>query len=500
MVHDNESVNLLLAAEDFSPEEFKANHHFFQYEEGMIKQLMAHGPILLKGGRGTGKSALMREAARRLNEQPYCKDVLGIYLSLRHLPLLRTRGKEYEKELLRILSDKVDEVSQQLFQKSFSSAYEVYEMYNNLTELANSVNKRIVLFFDDAAHIGREATLEEFFDIFRTLSSSHVSCKAAIYPGVTRFGSRFDIYNDATIVEIQRREGNTGFSEFFQSIMETRFPHVKTEQIFSKDLPIEKIARFLGMAVVGNVRSYVKACATLFSDETHKNIGYQKLSETLLTVSSDYYWPMIEEVKLKLGIYESLIEPAQELAEKIYASCGEKKAMTCIIHRDLIAELNKLIEILEYCGFISKREASRGMKSGGRGSRYFLNLCNLLEKVPGSRLTKELFDEWDSNKIEDVQFSKASALSKITLADNISHTPNEEEVLSILELPIEKLKKSNIFPYGITDNKLELLRDRGFTTVFDLANAKDEDILCIDGIGPKTLNRLKNVIGQAIWM
>lgn len=37
MVYENETVNLLLAAEDFSNEEFVRNHHFLSYEESIIK-------------------------------------------------------------------------------------------------------------------------------------------------------------------------------------------------------------------------------------------------------------------------------------------------------------------------------------------------------------------------------------------------------------------------------------------------------------------------------
>ena len=84
-----EHADLILACEDFSNEEFLEFHCFFAYEENILAQLMAHGPVLLKGGRGTGKSALLREAARRLNSKPD-SPTYGIYMSLRHLPLLRS--------------------------------------------------------------------------------------------------------------------------------------------------------------------------------------------------------------------------------------------------------------------------------------------------------------------------------------------------------------------------------------------------------------------------
>ena len=92
-------ADLILACEDFSPEDFEKYHCFYKYEENIIAQLMAHGPVLLKGGRGAGKSALLREADRRLKLEN--SSACGIYLSLRHLPLLRSQGKQYEDEFLR---------------------------------------------------------------------------------------------------------------------------------------------------------------------------------------------------------------------------------------------------------------------------------------------------------------------------------------------------------------------------------------------------------------
>lgn len=86
-------------------------------------------------------------------------------------------------------------------------------------QLSTKIQKRIVLFFDDAAHIGRETSLKEFFDIFRTLSSNTVSCKAAIYPGVTEFGSRFDLLNDANVIDIARNEENPSFSSFSRKLL-----------------------------------------------------------------------------------------------------------------------------------------------------------------------------------------------------------------------------------------------------------------------------------------
>lgn len=44
------------------------------------------------------------------------------------------------------------------------------------------------------------------------------------------------------------------------------------------------------------------------------------------------------------------------IAEIIYKECGEKKATTFIMHRNLVNKYAKPLEILEYAGFISKEK------------------------------------------------------------------------------------------------------------------------------------------------
>lgn len=487
-----EHTDLILACEDFSNEEFSNFHCFFSYEEGILAQLMAHGPVLLKGGRGTGKSALLREAARRLNSS-VTSPTFGIYMSLRHLPLLRSQGHQYETEFLRILYDKVKEVTS-VFGCEVEPFSDVYATHQSLNHLSDKLQKRLVLLFDDAAHIGREAGLEEFFDIFRTLSSNKVSCKAAIYPGVTKFGTRFDVYNDAKIIDITRRKEQPDFQKFFLEVMKSRFYTQIEKCDFSSALHIEEVAEFLGMAVLGNVRSFIQGCAMLF--EYDQKISLTSMSETMLRLASDFFWPMLEEVKIKIGMYAPLMDGSIQLAEKIYSECGNRKSTSFIIHRQWVSKYSKPLEILEYVGFIAKREASRSLKSGGRGTRYALNLCNTLENVSGSRLTQELFSSWMENTQEDTQFSASTNV----FDGIIVGSPDSSQEIGILSLPISVLKKSKLFPNGLTEDKIQRLEARGWNTVGEVAEKSDAELQEIEMIGPKTVMRIKNTVEQAIWM
>lgn len=486
--------SLVLAAEDCPTEEFERLHVFLNHEEKIIGALCAHGPVLIRGGRGSGKSALMIEASRRLKVES--SPAIGIYLSLRNVPLLRSCGAEYERLLCELLSREINRTFTSLdFPTSIiPQLNDVSNLQFKLRDLAEAAGKRLVLLFDDVAHIGRETSLEEFFGIFRTISNSVVSCKASIYPGVTRFGIRFDVYNDATVIDLSRDERGAGYSDFFEKVLNARFPRLYSKLENGRNISVREVSTFFGRTVVGNMRGFVIACIRLQNNES---ISLPTIESTLKELASDYYWPLLEELEPKLGVYQPLVSIAKSLAEIIFRyAAGQTRSTTVIIHRDIVQRLAKVFEILEYVGFISKREGSRAMRSGGRGPRYALNLANLLESMQPSRLTRELFRDWqDPNPEQPSDIHTSSGLINLT-----QPLPLSEVELQIFSLDISKLRKSSIYPYGLTENRIQELKTAGFQTIGQLAEASDEHLRNVDTIGDKWLERIRSVVGQAVWM
>ena len=484
--------NLVLAAEDFSLADFKALHRFSKNDERVISKLMAHGPVLLQGSRGSGKSALMREAADRLAltaEVP----ALAIYLSLRHMPLLRSVGDEYQRILCELLIERIRRVlgSSEII---FDAAPTLASVQSGLTDLAQSLGRRLVIMFDDAAHLGREASLADFFDVFRTLSNSAISCKATIYPGVTNFGNRFDVYNDATVVDVIRDEDQAGFADLFTEVITARYPDLASRR-FGSDLALKDVASFVGKSVLGNMRGFLFACNALSLSDA-ETIGLTELGKCFLELTTNFYWPLIDEVKPKLGKYVPIVDSSKEVAEILLRECGRPQSTSVIVHRDIVARLAKAFEILEYAGFISKRESSKAMKSGGRGSRYAINLCMLLEHISGARLTQDVYNKLNRNLGEPVQLH-----SKGLVLGNISLPPvSENQEPEILNDPIETLRKSLMYPYGLTDNMIESLQNGGYLTIRDASGATDQQLDELKGIGGAKVLRIRNVIGQAVWM
>lgn len=497
-ITEDVDAGLILAAEECPQDKFESYHSFSSYDDVIIRKLSAHGPVLIRGGRGSGKSALLIEAHRRMRQT---ETTFSIYMSLRYLPLLQSEGTEYVGHFCNLLSRAI---SQELTETRQSVEFDVAEdeisLQESLLKLARRLDKRIVILFDDAAHIGREKPLETFFDLFRTLSSSLISCKASIYPGVTKFGVRFDVFNDATIVDISRSDVSKDDGYFF-NIIGARYPRLTDRTIYSDRLVPEVFSRILGRAVVGNMRAFILACNRFDGAE---KISIPDLNSCLLAMAQDYYWPLMEEVAPKLGVYEPLIEPAISVFEKIVDHLarplqnGNRTIAQdrVTIHRGIVGEFAKIFEILEYLGFLAKRESSRAMKSGGRGVVYAINLCSILEKIPTSRLTIEMIDEWIAGKTELSEIHSSGGLFS---SIQIPYLP-ADHALGILDKDIDILGKSRAYPYGLTEDKIIRLKLAGIATIQALWNTSDMDLQRIDGIGPVAIKRMRDVMHQAIWM
>jgi len=357
------------------------------------------------------------------------------------------------------------------------------------------LDRRIVLMFDDVAHIGRETSLAGFFDFFRTIASSTVSCKATIYPGVTKFGSRFDLYSDATVIDAQRDERAADFSIFFEKVMDLRYDGLK-KKVSGSEL-LGSLPQFLGRAVLGNVRAFNALCAEL---DRHEAVTIHIVGDSLKWLASTYLYPALEELHSKLGAYAPVLAVAEELAQKLFDECGRKRVNTTIVHREHVQRLGKVFEILEYSGFIAKREASRSLaRSGsGRGPRYALSLGPLFEKVPGVTLSNELFESWIKPSVaneEIVEFPPDSLLREFQCPE-----PQDEVELDVLNLSIEKLAMSHAMPYGLTSLMISVLKNANFTKIGDVAPLSEERLRELPDIGPAKAQRIRNTIEQAVWM
>lgn len=490
-----DEIGMRIASEDFTAAEFGEFHLFSQTDEQVIRRLIVPGPVLLRGPRGSGKSAYMLEAHLRIRSTE--STTFSAYISLRHFPLLSAKADEYLPVLVPFVAELIKkELVDRGMQcpEQLESVKTIAELNVALSTLGAKLQRRIVIMFDDVAHIGRETSLAGFFDFFRTISSNIVSCKAAIYPGVTKFGARFDYYSDATVVEAQRDERAPDFGEFFSRLLDAQHPQLVSRSE-TKLLPI--LALLLGRAVLGNVRAFNALCTHLGA---YPRITVQSVGEGLKWLASDYLYPALEELQTKLGGYKPLLSVAEQIAPIIFDDCGKRGVNAMIVHREHIQRIGKVFEILEYSGFIAKREASRSLtkSASGRGPRYALSLGPLFEQIPGKTLSYELIASLlrvtVSNE-ELVEYPPNSQLQKFSCPEQL-----DDSELDILSLPISDLAVSDAIPYGLTPLMIASLQNAKLNTVEDVVKVSVEGLKQLPQIGDSKARRIRNAVEQAIWM
>jgi hypothetical protein len=227
----------------------------------IINALKSSEPCLLEGARGTGKSFLMRMAEQEIeksDDQAICIfisfsqsslidtiDPLQFYhwmlakLLKAFITKLKKKGLSISSFSANLLSNDstLDEntisVNLKELVTRFESSYE-----NNTLEIDTSklpdiedvkeaieeicqqnALEKVYFFFDEAAHVFRPAQQRQFFNLFKDLRSPYIVCNAAIYPGVTYFGSSFEITHDCIYKKLERNIKDSDYLNYFKEIV-----------------------------------------------------------------------------------------------------------------------------------------------------------------------------------------------------------------------------------------------------------------------------------------
>ncbi|HDT6073666.1 TPA: hypothetical protein QHC32_003527 [Enterobacter roggenkampii] len=305
--------------------------------DNIQKKLIQVGAKLIVGPRGTGKTHQMRCAYHACKNDP--AKPLPLYITFNHYLRLETYLHENSNAidifhawvLAKIVSSCADsynvfltDVSFDLnFLKVFISDVEKQrydEKYSivlvelnikivqDLIENAIIRNnrKRAVLFLDDAALTFTNDFMIEFFDIFRSLKTIHISPKASVYPGTTQYGPRFHVGQDAERVPIWMNVEDSDYLSFMDAIVLTRF---------GNSLNIDKDMRELLMfAAFGIPRTYIMFLRSYIeSDRKSQQSKFNAIiSEKCNNIISEY-----NSISQKMPQYAKIISIGDNLLSEI---------------------------------------------------------------------------------------------------------------------------------------------------------------------------------------
>jgi hypothetical protein len=496
----------------------------------IINSLKSSKTIVLEGSRGTGKSFLLRMAEVELNSNFATDKVLPVYISFVASPLIHTNDPEQFKhwmlaticyELLRALRRKglligsspatallssQNESSgsleqkfgkiMQAYQDSYKSSAtsfptedipDVRQFKDAVEEICEeTATRRIYLLFDEAVHIFRQEQQRQFFTLFRDLRSPYVTCKAAVYPGVTAYGTTFEMSHDATHLRVERDISSEGYLESMKEIVLKQADRKLQDAIRQNG---ENFA-VLAYAASGNPRMLLNTaekCPRMKMNEVNDTIKdfYRADIWTEHTGLGTRYTGHRSLVDWGRNFIERSVLPATRQKNEVRAEHNES---TCYfwIHRDAPELAKESLRLLEYTGIVRKHKDAVRATDSELGTRYELKFgCILaLESSPvtsGMSLIKTL----TVRRLTEYGMRNQLFQSLDLDFHSVSDDDIREMLMSQLEQSIEQLRLSAW--------QINTLKQHNLSKIRDVLETSEEDMKSrIRGVGEKRAARVRN--------
>lgn len=525
--------------EDIRSDEVQEYFVETQQDRSIIEHLKNRNPVVLVGSRGVGKSFLFRMAESELLEELPSKKILPVYITFRRSSLVQTKNNlqfhhwmlaRLCHEIVRTLSksgkltnlppslavlagepvnlDLTKKTRIELIAEEFEESWQdpgknvnvdilpsIDIFLEAVEDICTTLDiKRIVLFFDEAAHIFWPEQQRQFFTLFRDLRSPFFTCNAAVYPGVTAFGDTFQPIHDATIVPLNRDVQDDKYLSNMREMV--------TKQVEESSL-LKNIARngenfsILAYAASGNPRHLLKTLT----------LAPKLDRESVNKVIREYYrtdiWSEHSGLAEKYPGHTALVdwgrkfieqEVLPELQRKNERYLEEEKKTTSFfwLHRDAPQPVKESLRLLEYTGIVSEHASGIKATRSEIGKRYFVNLGCLmgLETTPtinSFKIAKEITPKRMNEYGANYPFFQS-------LLDEIPDfsEPDYAEVLNVqLENSMDNL--------DLTNWQKDRLRSLGLETIGDILRASETKLQEAQHVGEKRARRIRNIALAAVY-
>jgi len=533
----NDSKSFVFRTEDIRPEEILDLFVPTERDLQLVAALKSASPVILEGSRGTGKSFLLRVCEQQQLVHFGTTRVAPVYVSFVKSSLLSTKNEQqfqhwmlarlasrvlrtlYQLGLLAKLTPSADvlagghvgvageiteleKVAQQ-FEDSFKKPGELVntqavpdiETFKDaIQDLCEELNlRRINVLFDEAAHIFRPEQQRQFFTLFRDLRSPYMTCNAAVYPGVTSYGSSFEVVHDAQIESLNRDIHAATYRDQMREIVMKQ-----SEAALQSD--IEKNGEnfdALALAVSGNPRLLLKTVALAGRLRTSDVQGVLK----------DFYrnavWAEHSALAERYPGHKELIDWGRTFVElhaipdalqknDLWKSEG-KTERTCYfwVHRDSPEAVTEALRLLAYTGVIIKMDSGVVATRRDIGTRYSINIGCLAAPSPSPialisdikrGLTIKRFTEYGKNHPPFVEI--AARVGAMIDAD--------------LSSALDKLLNAPTSVLDLTEYQQRALKSIDITTVGQALISSETMFRKAMYIGPVRSRQMMNVVTAAV--
>jgi hypothetical protein len=397
--------------------------YYIERDNTKIQRLVDSEQYLLEGSRGIGKTMLMKAAMLRTQESFGQNSILPVWVSFEESirlerikvindsidPFLQwTMGKILFETLNKISelqpksSNQLNERLSKIFNVPTPNTFSKYTSLLNdyirilekgdiednnavtnfspskeLTEILDNPQTfrefllglikdykllRIVLLFDEAAHVFSFSQQEKFFTFFKTLRNPAIACKAAVYPGVTNYGKYFERGQDAKEIRIDWSPIDPDDVDYIKSILKKRIKAYDVSY-WNKLTANKNVLDLIAICSNGNPRFAFHIIDELESNKAFKsNVTVSILINSIRTVFSTK-WREFDTLKQRLIRYEKYISEAEVfIKETILPNLriwndkqritGKKLSIGFYISTKAFDQLEKVFSVLAYSNII----------------------------------------------------------------------------------------------------------------------------------------------------
>ncbi|MFD1990721.1 hypothetical protein ACFSGI_12185 [Paenibacillus nicotianae] len=440
----NKSLGDYIADRTESLDEDFIREYFVEYSKEKILRLLDSEQYIFEGSRGIGKTMLMKYAALQAKENFGKESILGVWISFEESirleririvddsvdPFLQwTMGKilyEILTQIIELKPKNIDKLNQRLssiFGGKDDNNYNQYSMllfkYIELLEtgdlednsiiseeapsielskildnpssfkkfLKNLIKdfdlSRIILLFDEAAHVFSHSQQEKFFTFFKSLRDPQIACKVAVYPGITNYGKYFEKGQDAKELTIKWSPTNKDNVLYIKEILKRRI-QAYDQDYWNKLTVNSDIIDTICICSNGNPRFAFHIIDDLESSGVFKakTIPIQRVINSIRKVL-DSKWKEFGTLKNRLVKYKSHIEEAEKLAKEFIIpnlrewnnkqrKAGKPLSAGFYLSTFVYDSIPELFEVLAYSNIILIDYTKKSVGHGNYG--YYVNL------------------------------------------------------------------------------------------------------------------------------
>jgi len=486
----------------------------------IIASLKSSEPCLLEGSRGTGKSFLMRMALLDIEENN--QDCIAVFLSFNISSLVNTNDdlqfyhwmlaktlrslmnklrksgldiSTYSKTLLS--NDKLDDskdIEDNLktivtkFENSYKNKDEIdidslpdiEDVKEAISEICNEHNlERIYFFFDEAAHVFRPEQQRQFFNLFKDLRSAYITCNAAIYPGVTHFGSSFEPIHDCIYQTLDRNITDANYLEYFKNMV-LKQADPDTKQNIKKNV---SLFNTLALSCSGNPRILFKTIQNLDKFNT------REINKEIKDFYRSKIWSEHTELGEKYKGHKELIDWGRDFLEEVVIptmDSNEKSTIYFWIDKDIPEAVKESLRLLTYTSIIKKIDTS--VRSHGRlGVRYEVKYgCIIALQTTPTIESVEFFPKISIRLF--TWFGKNHSIYN-EISDLSNYIQNEKQYIESLD----SMLKKPISVLSLTTWQKGKLVGANILTIQDLYALDERDLISrIFNVGPARARIMMN--------